>query len=377
MNFSYAGLHCVVIKGYSKSAGYQPGMHFEDSRFRNTWNCVYLDGSWRFVQCNWGARHLVNAKDVPLAGGAKLASKSENLRYEYDDHYFMTDPEEFIFEFFPQQPEWQLLKRPLSLREFELQPFVRSLFFRFGLTFADVDLKAVVEADKTGAATVAINMSPEAISSLIFHYNLRFYDSEEPEFNRISLKRFVMQSVVGQSVVFRVHTPTRGDFLLDIFANAISAGEYLTGQPMKFKSVCKLKIACDHLNVIMVPLPECASGEWGPAKGFRLFGLVPLTHEDAIVNSPKDLQIRFRMTRPLAEFVASLHKNNVDDKKLAKFVTHTVRGDQVVFNLTFPTDGQYGLDLYTRDRSSYANANGQEAKQLLTHCCKYLINART
>ncbi|KAK5966308.1 LIM zinc-binding domain-containing protein, partial [Trichostrongylus colubriformis] len=56
---SYAGLHCVVIKGYSKSAGYQPGYSFEDNRFRNTWNAVYLDGSWRFVQCNWGARHLV------------------------------------------------------------------------------------------------------------------------------------------------------------------------------------------------------------------------------------------------------------------------------------------------------------------------------
>lgn len=25
---SYAGLHCVVIKGYSKSAGYQPGIAF-------------------------------------------------------------------------------------------------------------------------------------------------------------------------------------------------------------------------------------------------------------------------------------------------------------------------------------------------------------
>lgn len=30
---SYAGLHCVVIKGYSKSAGYQPGVKFQDSRF--------------------------------------------------------------------------------------------------------------------------------------------------------------------------------------------------------------------------------------------------------------------------------------------------------------------------------------------------------
>lgn len=34
---SYAGLHCVVIKGLSKSAGYQPGVKFTDSRFRNSW----------------------------------------------------------------------------------------------------------------------------------------------------------------------------------------------------------------------------------------------------------------------------------------------------------------------------------------------------
>ena len=76
---SYAGLHCVVIKGYSKSAGYQPGVRFEDNRFRNSWNAVYVAGSWRFVQCNWGARHLVNAKDAPHPGQPK--EKSDSLRY--------------------------------------------------------------------------------------------------------------------------------------------------------------------------------------------------------------------------------------------------------------------------------------------------------
>ena len=75
--YSYAGLHCVVIKGYSKSAGYQPGVRFEDNRFRNSWNAVYVAGAWRFVQCNWGARHLVNAKEVPKPGSK---SKSDSLR---------------------------------------------------------------------------------------------------------------------------------------------------------------------------------------------------------------------------------------------------------------------------------------------------------
>jgi hypothetical protein len=63
------------------------------------------------VQCNWGARHLVNAKDgqhvssssasnngasPPQSahnGHSDTSGATDNLRYEYDDHYFMTDPE--------------------------------------------------------------------------------------------------------------------------------------------------------------------------------------------------------------------------------------------------------------------------------------------
>lgn len=45
---------------------------------------------------------------------------------------------------------------------------------------------------------------------------------------------------------------------------------------MKFKSVCKFKICCEELQTVMVPLPDCASGEWGPTKATRLFGLVPI-----------------------------------------------------------------------------------------------------
>lgn len=105
-----------------------------------------MAGAWRFVQCNWGARHLVNAKEAPKSG----KGKNDSLRYEYDDHYFLTDPREFIYEFFPLQEEWQLLKRPISLNDFENLPFVRSLFFRYGLHFADEGYGAVVFTDDTG-----------------------------------------------------------------------------------------------------------------------------------------------------------------------------------------------------------------------------------
>lgn len=74
----------------------------------------------------------------------------------------------------------------------------------------------------------------------------------------MSLKRFVMQSVTEdvcylienkinfksfKVVTFRVHAPSTRPLLLDIFANSVSSGAYLTGQPIKFKSVCKFKVS--------------------------------------------------------------------------------------------------------------------------------------
>ena len=194
------------------------------------------------------------------------------------------------------------------------------------------------------------------------------------------------QSVVGNVVAFRVHAPCSGSLLLDIFANAVTPQEYLTGEPMKFKSVCKFKINCEDLQTVMVPLPDCASGEWGPAKSTRLFGLIPISHEDALVFSGRELDISFKMTRPLTDFMATLHKNGLEEKRLSKYVSHRISGDTVTLSVTFPEEGQYGMDIYTREVNSSANnqngneingggRNGHSEKHLLTHCCKYLINS--
>lgn len=85
-------------------------------------------------------------------------------RYEYDDHYFLTDPKEFIYEFFPLQAEWQLLKTTITLKEFEELPFVRSLFFRYGLYFPDDNTRAVMMTDSTG---IVIFCLPQMLAYLI------------------------------------------------------------------------------------------------------------------------------------------------------------------------------------------------------------------
>lgn len=49
------------------------------------------------------------------------------------------------------------------------------------------------ECSFSGAATVRISIPTNMQSTLIFHYNLKFYDSDGDSYDGISLKRFVMQ----------------------------------------------------------------------------------------------------------------------------------------------------------------------------------------
>lgn len=207
------------------------------------------------------------------------------------------------------------------------------------------------------------------------------------------------QALLANIVSFRVHLPENGAYILDIFANSTTPNQYITGEPMKFKSVCKFKIIAKNLKTVMIPLPDCASGEYGPIKATRLFGIIPLTHESGLISVQNDkrfLEIQFRTTRPLLDFMASLHKNGYDERHLSKSIKIFIEGDIVIVTVKFFEDGQYGLDIYTRDQSAtlstLAPPNGQlnhESSQapsvsqsenknhLLTHCCKYLINVRT
>lgn len=56
------------------------------------------------------------------------------------------------------------------------------------------------------------------------------------------------------------------------------------------------------------------------------------------------------MLKPLVEFVASLHKNRIDDRHLQRCCHTIIVDDEVVVKIEFPDEGQYGLDIYTRYR---------------------------
>lgn len=303
------------------------------------------------------------------------SSKQDKIRYQYDEHYFITDPDEFIQEFWASTPEWQLLETPVTLEQFESMPFVRSVFFHYALEFDAPDLKSVISTDNKGGAEVRIRVPVEYTQDLVFHYQIRFSDRErrnDTEFKGAKLERFVFHSLVDGVALFSVHVPAPASYFLEIFANKIDDSNKIgddpnaTMMPFRLKCACKFKIVCDELVGKMHPLPNCASGEWGPSKGQRHFNLKALTHEAGVVNVEDETEIQFKLPQPL-HFLCKLRMNGVEDGQLERFVQHRVRGDILTIAVRPPKPGQYGLDIYARPEDATDN-------HTLAHACKYLLN---
>nr|CAH8868782.1 unnamed protein product [Trichobilharzia regenti] len=144
----YVGLHCQYITGYSKGAGYRPGMSIRENHlFRNTWLAVYICDGWRFVNCNWGARYLTeNVLDSRSTGPP-----------DCDEFYFLTDPEQHVFENLPDLKVWQLLRKPLSINRFCHLPLLKSPFFNANLSLKKNYSDCLIT--KNGQVSIKIKMS--------------------------------------------------------------------------------------------------------------------------------------------------------------------------------------------------------------------------
>ncbi|KAL5103183.1 Hillarin [Taenia crassiceps] len=147
----FAGVYCQYISGYSKGAGYRPGMSLKQgSLFRNTWLAVYAAGGWRFVNCNWAARYANSTWN-------SLSPEFAEAPPKCDDFYFFTDPEQHIFEHWPDNKVWQLLHaKPISQARFVSLPVLKSAFFNAGLSLKKPYSQRIVT--KNGQVSIKLRM---------------------------------------------------------------------------------------------------------------------------------------------------------------------------------------------------------------------------
>ena len=284
--------------------------------------------------------------------------KQEHLHYEYDEYYFLTEPEEFIHQHRASDYEKQLLKTPVTLEQFVEMPVVKSVFFNHGLQF-DRPMKAVLHTDNMGNTEVKVRLSFD--KNIKFRPVLLYTDStkrNDTEFRGAKLNRFVFFSIVDGLALFSLQVPEQGTYLLQLFVG--------TFEKSTMAGACSFKIVCAKSTSEACPLPKCPDSEWGPRRGEHLFGFKALTHLDGVVNVDNDLEMNFKLPTKL-RFLYELHKNGVEDSTLEKFVNLSVSDDVLTVKVNQPQSGQYGLEIYAQKEDA-------AKKNSYAYACKYLLN---
>jgi hypothetical protein len=95
-----AGLEAVIVTGTARRLRGRGGPH--------AWNALRVDGRWHLLDATWGAGY----------------EDDEHFVRRYSPGFFLTPPALFRQDHWPDDPQWQLLDRPLSKKEFNDQPMV-------------------------------------------------------------------------------------------------------------------------------------------------------------------------------------------------------------------------------------------------------------
>ena len=144
------GLQVEVVRGWSKGYSYAAGQRF-NGRENHSWNAVRIDGQWRLMDATWGSGYL-----------------DERLKFfrDFQEHYFLTSPDAFIFDHFPSDPRWELLDRPLSMAEFTDLVYLRPMFFQAGFRIQSHS-HALIEADHGVTVTLGVTRPVEISAQLV------------------------------------------------------------------------------------------------------------------------------------------------------------------------------------------------------------------
>jgi hypothetical protein len=113
----YAGVESEVIMGYGKCYLEKN----EKFRTNHTWNAVKIDSTWQLLDITWASGFI---------------TYSNEFVQHTDESYFLTPPQQFILDHYPEDLKWTLLDHPPTLKEFRFSPFKYKSFIKYGIASA-------------------------------------------------------------------------------------------------------------------------------------------------------------------------------------------------------------------------------------------------
>jgi len=184
------GLQVQVVSGWSKGYGYTTGQRF-DGPTNHAWNAVRIDGRWRLMDPTWGAGYL-----------------DQQMRFvrRFQEHYFLTAPDAFVFDHLPQDPQWQLLDRPVTAEEYVDLAFVRPTFFALGFGIGSHRHSRIAAVDRV-SVTLGVTQPVQMSATVLDAGTGRQLEGD-----------YALVQVGGGQARVDAAFPGPGDYLLRLFA---------------------------------------------------------------------------------------------------------------------------------------------------------------
>jgi len=100
------GIKCIIVEGYSKTKISDINKTFKNSD--HGWNAVKLHENWYLVDVTWASGYL--------------DSKTRKFVKNYNNSYFLTDPDFFYLKHFPKDKSLFLTENKVKMRNFKRSP---------------------------------------------------------------------------------------------------------------------------------------------------------------------------------------------------------------------------------------------------------------
>ena len=152
----FAGIRCEVITGYGRTNINRIGAQFVSN---HKWNAVFIDSGWHLLDATWAAGYINYRNEFEQA---------------YNSQYYLTPPDEFILDHYPEDLRWALLLAPPLLKEFYSTPFKTTAFNRNYIT-SFKPKSGVIEA--AIGDTVAIELESNRYKKLLWVTDIANVDS--------------------------------------------------------------------------------------------------------------------------------------------------------------------------------------------------------
>lgn len=112
---TYAGIKAEIINGYAR-------INKNTRRFGNNhaWNAVMIDNRWHLLDVTWASGYI--------------SWSGDNFIRHFDEEYFLSSPDKFILEHYPDDLSWSLMENPPLLAEFRSSPFKQKTFSKYKIT---------------------------------------------------------------------------------------------------------------------------------------------------------------------------------------------------------------------------------------------------